>query len=542
MEGAPSTPTDLRIDIKQEPSHTASQEHPKVAHASKHNLPFEASKKYKRSVIHDQYGGQRMSGISTPAKFPYVFLFTAIRPTQASLLYCDGWQDDGTFIYTGSGQEGDMQWKSTNVAVRDHKQQRKKLLLFTNTTEIGFVEFVAEMECKSYHNAVRLDRDRKPRGVFEFVLKPVNSDVVSDTFKMQFTVAKEHDTYCATAAKKVIKLEGSSTWMKDEKAGIVMRKRTASDIENCEENMATKRHKTEDNTFRPKDVAVCTNSNYIVDMSTVRKRGRPKKIRPEEEAKKDGLSVVVSSLGVFPGPRRKFSEIIKELSGNGSKVCLDLYDTPMPEKEGKEVPVNNELMLDRIDFAVDDNEASLPSEMDIPQVHDSTRQQVFDSLSPLDDNPPQDDFDLLLASPDLFDMSDDHLNKSKDPEIDPDLMASFNDNLSHHVHNTVLNGAALTSVNISAESHLSTEQIKSFLDLPEVEDVMAEFEAIRRKSTMYKYITDDSMELLTQQSSIYDSSQIKSGRPSAVCHLWSSSPQLLTQESYILSPVSSVYN
>lgn len=31
----------------------------------------------------------------------------------------------------------------------------------------------------------------------------------------------------------------------------------------------------------------------------------------------------------------------------------------MPEKEGKEVPVNNELMLDRIEFAVDDNEASL---------------------------------------------------------------------------------------------------------------------------------------------------------------------------------------
>lgn len=38
--------------------------------------------------------------------------------------------------------------------------------------------------------------------------------------------------------------------------------------------------------------------------------------------KKDGMSVVVSSFGVFPGPRRKFCEIIKELSGNGSKVCL----------------------------------------------------------------------------------------------------------------------------------------------------------------------------------------------------------------------------
>jgi 5-methylcytosine-specific restriction protein A len=66
-------------------------------------------------------------------------------------------QDDGTFIFTGAGQEGDMRWSAMNVAVRDHKNQRKKLLLYTNTAEIGFVEFVGEMDFKSYHNAVRLD-------------------------------------------------------------------------------------------------------------------------------------------------------------------------------------------------------------------------------------------------------------------------------------------------------------------------------------------------------------------------------------------------
>lgn len=220
--------------------------------------------------------------------------------------------------------------------------------------------------------------------------------------------------------------------------------------------------------------------------------------------KKDGMSVVVSSFGVFPGPRRKFCVIIKELSGNGSKVCLDLDDTPMPEKEGKEVPVNNELMLDRIDFAVDDSEASLPSQMDIPQFHDSTRQEVFDNLSQLDDNLQQGDFEILLSSPDLFDMSDDHLNKSKDPEIHPDLMASLHDHNLSHVHNhSVTSGTALPStVNISAESQLNTEQIKSFLDLPE--DVMAEFGALRRKSpaiSMYN-MNDESMELITQQSSV----------------------------------------
>ena len=219
----------------------------------------------------------------------------------------------------------------------------------------------------------------------------------------------------------------------------------------------------------------------------------------------------------------------------------------MPEKEGKEVPVNNELMIDRIDFAVDDSEASLvrnidvvnvvlvsysdqfrqPSQMDIPLFHGSTRQEVFDNLSQLDDNIQQGDFEILLSSPDLFDMSDDHLNKSKDPEIDTDLMASLHDHNLSHVHNhSVTSDAALPStVNISAESQLKTEQIKSFLDLPE-----AEFGALRRKSpaiSMYN-MDDESMELITQQSSVYYSSLVKSVRPSAVCHLWSSSPHLLT--------------
>lgn len=44
---------------------------------------------------------------------------------------------------------------------------------------------------------------------------------------------------------------------------------------------------------------------------------------------KDGMSVVVTSFGVFPGPRRKFTDIIKELSGNGSKVSLGTFWTPV---------------------------------------------------------------------------------------------------------------------------------------------------------------------------------------------------------------------
>ena len=58
MEGAPRTSADLQIDIKQEPTSTDCVKQAKAAHTSKRNIPFEPAKKYKRSEIHDKYGGK----------------------------------------------------------------------------------------------------------------------------------------------------------------------------------------------------------------------------------------------------------------------------------------------------------------------------------------------------------------------------------------------------------------------------------------------------------------------------------------------------
>ena len=37
---------------------------------------FVRGKEYKRTDLHDGYGGQRQSGISTPAAHPFIFVFT----------------------------------------------------------------------------------------------------------------------------------------------------------------------------------------------------------------------------------------------------------------------------------------------------------------------------------------------------------------------------------------------------------------------------------------------------------------------------------
>ncbi len=57
MESASSAPADLVPEIKQEQSSTSSHELPE-AYSTNNDIPFDTSKKYKRSEIHDKYGGK----------------------------------------------------------------------------------------------------------------------------------------------------------------------------------------------------------------------------------------------------------------------------------------------------------------------------------------------------------------------------------------------------------------------------------------------------------------------------------------------------
>ena len=42
-------------------------------------LDFIIGASYKRSEIHDEWGGQRQGGISTPKDYPVIFLFSTAR-------------------------------------------------------------------------------------------------------------------------------------------------------------------------------------------------------------------------------------------------------------------------------------------------------------------------------------------------------------------------------------------------------------------------------------------------------------------------------
>src|SRR5690349_7744907 len=90
---------------------------------------FEIGREYnRRRDIHGPYKGQPQGGISTPKKFPAIFIFTGESGELHG--YSDGWTRDGIFRYFGEGQIGDMPWARGNIAIRDHALNGKDLLLF----------------------------------------------------------------------------------------------------------------------------------------------------------------------------------------------------------------------------------------------------------------------------------------------------------------------------------------------------------------------------------------------------------------------------
>ena len=105
--------------------------------------PFIPNHIYRRSNIHDQYGGNRQGGISPSAKFPFIFIFSG--KTGAQYGYKDGWDNPKVFSYTGEGQVGEMKLIKGNLALKDHLSNGKRVFLFEYAQK-GYVKFISEME------------------------------------------------------------------------------------------------------------------------------------------------------------------------------------------------------------------------------------------------------------------------------------------------------------------------------------------------------------------------------------------------------------
>ena len=159
---------------------------------------FERNRIYRRTKIHELLGGQRRGGISTPLESKYILLFTG--ETGKEFGYYDEWTDDGIFLYTGEGQQGNMEFHKGNAAIHNHLANGKELLLFSYVKD-GYVRFVDQMICTGYHFDNRPDSKGRSRSVIIFELTPVdafgksesaetNSEDLSEEFSLETLRAK----------------------------------------------------------------------------------------------------------------------------------------------------------------------------------------------------------------------------------------------------------------------------------------------------------------------------------------------------------------
>jgi 5-methylcytosine-specific restriction protein A len=109
-----------------------------------------------------------MGGISTPARYPVILVFTGIEGVEYG--YRDQWLDDDNFEYWGEGQYDDMSFTGGNRAIRDHIPDGKDLYLFTSTRESGMYRFIDQMICGGYRFGRGLDKAEEERDEIIFQL------------------------------------------------------------------------------------------------------------------------------------------------------------------------------------------------------------------------------------------------------------------------------------------------------------------------------------------------------------------------------------
>lgn len=97
-----------------------------------------------------------------------MFLFTGESGEQYG--YRDGWEDNGVFLYTGEGQEGDMGFQAGNRAIREHAEEGKDLHLFQSLSKGKGYRYLGMFACPSWEYRRGKDVNGEERWVIVFHL------------------------------------------------------------------------------------------------------------------------------------------------------------------------------------------------------------------------------------------------------------------------------------------------------------------------------------------------------------------------------------
>lgn len=127
--------------------------------------------------------------MSTPKSVPAIFLFTGIADNQYG--YVDQFSDNGLFWYSGEGMTGDMEFKRSNHALRNHIHDGRSVFLFEVLGK-GEVRFMSRVQYTGHHFEQRPDMTGALRNaiIFELALihaaedaQPVERDTKSQPYR-----------------------------------------------------------------------------------------------------------------------------------------------------------------------------------------------------------------------------------------------------------------------------------------------------------------------------------------------------------------------
>ncbi|WP_161782612.1 HNH endonuclease [Halococcus sediminicola] len=82
-----------------------------------------------------EFKGQRQHGISTPVDLPVILIFTDVESKEYG--YSDQFFDNGIFVYSGEGQQGDMAMEGGNERILNHKDRGDVLHVFEKVGDIS---------------------------------------------------------------------------------------------------------------------------------------------------------------------------------------------------------------------------------------------------------------------------------------------------------------------------------------------------------------------------------------------------------------------
>lgn len=140
-------------------------------------LPFNIGQTYHRvEDIHERLGGNRYSGISPSGDHPYVFIFYGESGEWHG--YDDEFEEDGTFLYTGEGRDGDMTMDSGNAAIRDHAANAKEIHAFEIQEGAWQVTYVGQYEYDDHFWTRLPDRNGVLRDAVRFELVPAGGRTI----------------------------------------------------------------------------------------------------------------------------------------------------------------------------------------------------------------------------------------------------------------------------------------------------------------------------------------------------------------------------